>query len=60
MSMTKHIWCGFLASVAVVTMATAQALAQKKPNIVVPLSDDTGWTDLGVPMLLREASSSVQ
>jgi hypothetical protein len=41
---------GLLASVAVVSMpaaAQAQAQAQKKPNIVMLMTDDTGWQDFG-------------
>src|SRR5713101_5173496 len=47
MNMTKHIWCGLLATVAAVTVATAPAFAQKKPNIVMLMTDDTGWNDFG-------------
>jgi hypothetical protein len=47
MNMTRHIWCGLLASVAAPSVATAPALAQKKPNIVMLMTDDTGWNDFG-------------
>ncbi len=47
MNMTGHIWCGLLATVAAVTVATAPAFAQKKPNIVMLMTDDTGWNDFG-------------
>jgi arylsulfatase len=36
-----------LASVAGVTLAAAPAFAQKKPNIVMLMTDDTGWNDFG-------------
>jgi hypothetical protein len=38
-----------LAGVAAVTLASSQASAQqqKRPNVVMLMSDDTGWTDLG-------------
>jgi arylsulfatase len=38
---------GLLALSAVVTVATAPAFAQKKPNIVMLMTDDTGWNDFG-------------
>src|SRR5258708_30038570 len=47
MNMTGHIWCGLLAAVAAVTVATAPAFAQKKPNVVMLMTDDTGWNDFG-------------
>jgi hypothetical protein len=47
MIMTRRICLGLLASVAVVAMATAPAFAQKKANVVVLMTDDTGWADFG-------------
>jgi arylsulfatase A-like enzyme len=47
MNKTRQVWLGLLASVAAVTVATAPALAQKKPNVVMLMTDDTGWTDFG-------------
>jgi len=47
MNMTRHILYGLLASVAALTVATAPAFAQKKPNIVMLMTDDTGWNDFG-------------
>ncbi|SIO15291.1 hypothetical protein SAMN05443247_02399 [Bradyrhizobium erythrophlei] len=47
MNKTRQVWLGLLASVAAVTIATAPAFAQKKSNIVMLMSDDTGWDDLG-------------
>src|SRR5271170_2778241 len=44
---TRQVWFGLLTSVAVVTMATTPAFAQKKPNVVMLMTDDTGWTDFG-------------
>ncbi|MET4295110.1 arylsulfatase A-like enzyme [Bradyrhizobium sp. LB8.2] len=45
--MSRKLWLGLLASVAGVTIAAAPAFAQKKPNIVVLMTDDTGWNDFG-------------
>jgi hypothetical protein len=45
MNKTRQVWLGLLASVAAVTIATAPALAQKKPNVVMLMTDDTGWTE---------------
>ena len=47
MNMTGHILYGLLASVAAVTVATAPAFAQKQPNVVMLMTDDTGWNDFG-------------
>jgi arylsulfatase A-like enzyme len=44
---SRKLWLGLLASVAGVTIAAAPAFAQKKPNIVVLMTDDTGWNDFG-------------
>ena len=38
--MNRQVWLGLLASVAAVTIATAPAFAQKKPNVVMLMSDD--------------------
>jgi arylsulfatase len=42
-------WLGLLAGVAAVTLASSQASAQqqKRPNIVMLMTDDTGWNDFG-------------
>jgi hypothetical protein len=45
MNLTRRIWFGLLASVAAVTVATAPAFAQKKPNIVILMTDDTYWLE---------------
>ena len=49
MKVTQKLWLGLLAGVAAVTAMTSQAVAQqqKRPNIVMLMSDDTGWADLG-------------
>src|ERR1700730_18152361 len=47
MSMARSIGLGLLASVAAVTVAATPAAAQKRPNIVMLMTDDTGWNDFG-------------
>jgi arylsulfatase len=47
MKVNRALWLGLLASVAGVTVAAAPAFAQKKSNIVVLMTDDTGWNDFG-------------
>jgi hypothetical protein len=49
MSMTRDIRLGLLVLLASVTVAfmPAAAQAQKKPNIVMLMTDDTGWQDFG-------------
>jgi arylsulfatase len=47
MNATRKILLALLASAAGVTLATAPAFAQKKPNIVMLMTDDTGWNDFG-------------
>ena len=45
----RKLWLGLLAGVAAVTVASSQASAQqqKQPNIVMLMTDDTGWNDFG-------------
>jgi arylsulfatase len=48
MKVTRTLWLGLLAGVAAVTAMTSQASAQqKRPNIVMLMTDDTGWQDFG-------------
>jgi len=42
---TRSVWLGLL---VVATVAISPAAAQKKPNVVMLMTDDTGWTDFGV------------
>jgi arylsulfatase A-like enzyme len=50
MNNTRKLWFGLLAGVAALTATNLPAAAQqaKRPNIVMLMSDDTGWNDLGV------------
>ena len=57
MNCTRQVWLGLLASVAVVTMATAPAFAQKKANVVMLMTDDTGWTDFGATSVARPSGT---
>ena len=49
MKIGSALWCGLLAGVAVATVMTLPAAAQqqKRPNIVMLMTDDTGWNDFG-------------
>src|SRR5262249_15035670 len=50
MSITRNVCLGMLASVATLTVASLPAPAQqqqKRPNIVMLMTDDTGWNDFG-------------
>ena len=47
MKANRQVWLGLLASVAIVTVAASPAFAQKKPNVVMLMTDDTGWNDFG-------------
>ena len=45
----RKLSLGLLASVAAVTFASSQASSQRRrrPNIVMLMTDDTGWNDFG-------------
>ena len=44
----RKLWLGLLAGIAAVTTVSSQAIAQEKqPNIVMLMTDDTGWNDFG-------------
>jgi arylsulfatase A-like enzyme len=43
----KRIFLAAVAILAPLFIAAGPALAQKKPNIVMLMTDDTGWNDFG-------------
>jgi hypothetical protein len=47
MVIARSIWLGLLALSATVTVASTPAAAQKKPSVVMLMTDDTGWNDFG-------------
>ena len=47
MSIAKTVSLGLLAATAIATVAAAPAYAQQRPNIVMLMTDDTGWNDFG-------------
>ena len=49
MTVARKLCVGLLAGVAAVTAMSMSVCAQqaKRPNIVMLMSDDTGWADLG-------------
>lgn len=49
MKVRRKLWFGLLAGVAALTAMSSAALAQqqKRPNIVMLMTDDTGWNDFG-------------
>ncbi|MGR4928940.1 hypothetical protein ACIPUD_19390 [Bradyrhizobium sp. CAR08] len=47
MKASKALWRGLLTSAALVTVAASLAFAQKKPNIVMLMTDNSGWNDFG-------------
>ena len=48
MSAFRNIWLGLLVSLVATITVSTQASAQKKPNVVMLMSDDVGWGDYGV------------
>ena len=48
MTFDGRLWLGALALFSAVTVTSAPALAQKKPNVVMLMADDIGSYDLGV------------
>ena len=44
----RNIWLGLLVSLVATIAVSTQASAQKKPNVVMLMSDDVGWGDYGV------------
>src|SRR3981189_3805485 len=47
MSYVRSTWLGMFTSLAAFAVAVTPAAAQKKPNIVMLMTDDTGWNDFG-------------
>jgi arylsulfatase len=49
MKVTRKLWLGLFAGVAAFTAVNLQVVAQqaKRPNIVMLITDDTGWQDFG-------------
>ena len=49
MNTKQRLWLGLLAGVAALTATNLPAAAQqaKRPNIVMLMTDDTGWNDFG-------------
>jgi arylsulfatase A-like enzyme len=49
MKVSRKLWLGLFAGVAALTTVSSDALAQqaKRPNIVMLMTDDTGWQDFG-------------
>ena len=49
MKVRRKLWLGLLAGVAALAAVNSDALAQqqKRPNIVMLMTDDTGWSDFG-------------
>ena len=46
-NITQKLGAAALALTAIATVAATPAYAQKAPNIVMLMTDDTGWNDFG-------------
>jgi arylsulfatase len=46
-NITQKLGAGVLALTAIATVSATPAYAQQKPNIVMLMTDDTGWNDFG-------------
>ena len=46
-----------LAALSVALFAASPAFAQKKPNVVMLMSDDTGWSDFGAYLAAARRSA---
>ena len=47
MQALRNIWLALLGSLVATITVSTQASAQKKPNVVMLMSDDVGWGDYG-------------
>ena len=47
MVVLRNLWLALLAFLAVGMVASTPAVAQKNPNVVMLMTDDTGWNDFG-------------
>ena len=54
----RDIWLGLLVSLVATITVSTQASAQKKPNVVMLMSDDVGWGDYGAVLRRRGPRAS--